>query len=544
MLRCALLVCTLMLVVPRLASAADSPVTYDQIRPVFRKHCVTCHNSDRPRGDLDLSSFAAIKAGSGSGPVAVAAKPDESLLYTVTAHLEEPFMPPNKPKIPQRELDLLRGWIDGGMLERPDSGPSSPKPAVAVASAGAASAMPLVASVAPLPRPTAVTALAISPAAPLVAVSGLRQVVLFSLETRQPLKAFPFPEGDVFSLKFSRDGEILLVGGGLGGLSGKAVGIEVASGKRIFDLGEEADAVLAADLTPDKQLVAVGGPGRTVKVFRTADGQQLATLRKHTDWILSVAFSPDGLLLASGDRFGGIQIWEAQSGKEFYTLRGHVGPVNALRWADDGQRLLSGGQDGTARWWDMHRGKQIVEWPAQPGGVLDLDLLPGNGVISGGRGKSLARWHSPEKQPFNTALSGEIVKLAATLDGKLAVAATVSGEMAVISLADGKALGTLALPVDPRLVRQPQPIKRPPTRTASPELAAAEAAARRLEAELAATQAAVAAAEAATAAAEEAAARARDTTLKLKGLLGRQEAAARQAASRAEEIRSRPASGK
>jgi hypothetical protein len=65
-----------------------------------------------------------------------------------------------------------------------------------------------------------------------------------------------------------------------------------------------------------------------------------------------------------------------------------------------------------------------------------------------------------------------------------------------------------------------------------------------MAAELSVTQEAVAAAEAAAASVEEAATRARDAALKLKVLLGRQEAAAQQAASRVDELRSRSGAGK
>ena len=47
----------------------------------------------------------------------VAHKPDESPIYLSAAHLEDPKMPPNSPKIPQRELDLIRRWIEGGLME-------------------------------------------------------------------------------------------------------------------------------------------------------------------------------------------------------------------------------------------------------------------------------------------------------------------------------------------------------------------------------------------------------------------------------------------
>ncbi len=312
------------------------PVTWDQVQPVFKKHCVTCHNQDRARGDLDLSSVAGIKAGAASGAAVVSGKAEESLIYALPAHLDTPRMPPNKPKIPQRELDLIRNWIDGGLLERgatvkaaPSTAKKSTDPTDALRAApggsGASSAIGVV-PIDPLRRATPITALAVSPAAPLLAVSGRNQVVLFNLTDNSPLKAFAFPEGDVFALRFSRDGEVLVAGGGVGGLSGKAVGFEASTGKRLFELGDESDVVLALDISADRSLVALGGPGRSVKVFRTAGGELVATLRKHTDWIFSLAFSPEGLRLpASGDRFGGLQVWEARSGREFLTLRGHVG---------------------------------------------------------------------------------------------------------------------------------------------------------------------------------------------------------------------------
>src|SRR5262245_43418134 len=134
-------------------------VTYDEVRPVFRKHCVTCHSQARARADLNLSSLDGIKAGSSSGAAAIPWKPDESPIYLLAAHLEDPKMPPNSPRIPQRELDLIRRWIEGGMVERGAvaSQPGSDKsPAVAaVASSQPLKSKPMDIgfAVAPLVRP-------------------------------------------------------------------------------------------------------------------------------------------------------------------------------------------------------------------------------------------------------------------------------------------------------------------------------------------------------------------------------------------------------
>src|SRR5262245_56454022 len=151
-------------------------VIYDQVRPVFRKHCVTCHNQDRARGDLNLSSIDGIKAGSSSGAAVVARKPEESPIYLSAAHLEVPKMPPNSPKIPQRELDLIRRWIEGGLAERgaPIAQPASDKaPPREAASSNVSAPKPqplnFSTSIEPLARLAPITALAVSPTEPLIA---------------------------------------------------------------------------------------------------------------------------------------------------------------------------------------------------------------------------------------------------------------------------------------------------------------------------------------------------------------------------------------
>src|SRR5438552_2202585 len=83
---------------------------------------------------------------------------------------------------------------------------------------------------------TAVMALAASPWAPLVAVGGQKQVLLYHSDTLELLGVLPFPEGTPHVLKFSRNGSLLLAGGGRGGKSGKVVLWGVAKGERLFSV--------------------------------------------------------------------------------------------------------------------------------------------------------------------------------------------------------------------------------------------------------------------------------------------------------------------
>ena len=424
--------------------ADETTVTFEaDVRPVLRKHCAACHNAERPRGELDMSNYAALLTGGISGKAVVPKKPDESPLYTMAAHLEDPKMPPNKPKIPQRELDTIRKWIDGGLIEKAGAGAATntttPTTPATLGGLGAA---------APLTRATPVTALAISPAAPFVVVPGKKQVLVYELPAGKLLGAVPFPEGEVHALRFSRDGTVLVAAGGVGGQSGAVVGFEVGTWKRLFAVGDETDAVLAADISTDKTRVVFGGPGRVVKVVSVPDGKQLHVLRKPTDWVLSVGFSPEGLLVAAGDRFGGLYVWEAKSGKEFLTLRGHAKGVTGLAWRADSDALATCSEDRSVRVWDMHTGNETAKWEAHADGVLDIAFHPTGVLATAGRDGHAKLWDAKGKPLTDLGpASDAVLKVALAPDAKAVVAGDWAGEVRVWPAAGGSAV-KLALPVE------------------------------------------------------------------------------------------------
>lgn len=376
-------------------SQAEEPkpaITFDgEVKGILNKRCAKCHTGDRPRGDLDLSSYGAVLQGGSSGKAVESGKPENSPLYTTTAHLEDPKMPPNSPKIPQTELDTLRIWIEGGLVEKVATKATTIAPKASIPAKTTASIGGLLTATT-LERPTAITALSVNPKGDILAVSGRKQVLLYDTAFAKLLGALAFPEGEVQILRFSRDGKTLLAAGGRGGQSGVIVGFEVSTWKRTFTIMDNTDAILAADLSSDGKLVAFGGPSRLVKIAATTDGKILHTFRKPTDWVMSVAFSPDGLLIAAGDRFGGLNVWETQSGKEFYQLRGHTKSVRALAWRGDGEALASISEDETVRLWNLHTGKEVAQWNAHAEGGLDLAWLGDGTLLSAGRDKLAKLW--------------------------------------------------------------------------------------------------------------------------------------------------------
>src|SRR4051794_3498104 len=341
--------------------APKEKITYaDHVAPVFRARCGTCHNPDKAKGGLNLDNFSAAMRGGGSGKVIEPGDAENSSILGVITHKEEPKMPPNAGKIPDAEIDLIRRWIDGGALESSGSTASvkaKPKfefkldPSALGKPVGAA-AMPENLATEPFvphARPSAVVAMVASPWAPLVAVGGHKQVLLYRTTDHPLVGVLPFPEGTIHVMRFSRNGDLLLVGGGRGGQSGLAVAFNVKTGQRVFEIGKEYDAVLAADISPDHGQVALGGPGKVLRVYNTADGNLMFEMRKHTDWITAVEFSPDGVLLASGDRNNGLIVWEAQTGREYFDLKAHTGCITDISWRLDSNVVASSSEDGSVR---------------------------------------------------------------------------------------------------------------------------------------------------------------------------------------------------
>jgi WD40 repeat protein len=67
--------------------------------------------------------------------------------------------------------------------------------------------------------------------------------------------------------------------------------------------------IRALGWSPDGAYLAVGGDGKTIRVWRAAPGRSVCTYRGHSR-IWALAWSPDGREIASGGLWGTVQIWQ------------------------------------------------------------------------------------------------------------------------------------------------------------------------------------------------------------------------------------------
>jgi hypothetical protein len=98
--------------------STDSLTVFEgAIKPVLEKKCVSCHNEQKKKGQLVLTSPADIEKGGENGPLWIPGNPDSSQLvkriHLPTEH--DDHMPPNgKPQLTSSEIKLLEAFILAG----------------------------------------------------------------------------------------------------------------------------------------------------------------------------------------------------------------------------------------------------------------------------------------------------------------------------------------------------------------------------------------------------------------------------------------------
>lgn len=441
-------------------AAAEAPPNYEEhVRPIFREHCLKCHGEDEQKADLNLGSFATISKGGSAGPAVTPGRSSTSLLFkALTAEDDAERMPPKKPPIPEAQIRLIKAWIEAGTPERDgakslvSARDTAFKPAALRTTDGPPAIpehWPATETPTPVNAPPAI-ALAASPTAAIYAVSDLASVRIHSFGDNKRIAVAPFPEGQPNVVRFSQDGGVLLIAGGQPVKHGLAVLVDVRTGKRLASLGDETDAVLAADIGPDQKTIAIGGSGKTVKVISTETGKPLFKLGKHTDWITAIAFSPDGSKIATADRAGGLHLWEAATGQTLLSLAEHKGAIRSLAWRADGRILASGGEDGLLVLWDASDG-----WPVSnnstahqpkrpegyygklPAGVLSVAFSASGELLSVGRDKQVKRWNSDGKPLDSIAFPQLPLHCAFSPDSKLMVIGGAQGAVKVLQIPMG-----------------------------------------------------------------------------------------------------------
>ena len=178
-------------------------------------------------------------------------------------------------------------------------------------------------------------------------------------------------QGDwVEAARFSGDGRLVLTAGD----DGTAKLWDGSSDSPVVTLGSPGDPPLFdAALSPDGRLVAAGGTGPFVRVWRWQQRRivlRLDTLAERAD---GVAFSPGGRLLAvaAGEA---VRIWRVSDGSLAAVLPGHerVGRLTSVVFAQGGRFVAAGSTSGAANIWDLRSRRRVARVVGHKDSVADV----------------------------------------------------------------------------------------------------------------------------------------------------------------------------
>ncbi len=327
------------------------PVDFqNEILPFLRANCLACHNQTKAKADLILETPQDIL----EADAVVPGKPNESILFQLAAHLDDPPMPPPENKasaknLTPQQLGLLKLWIAQGAKG-------------VVKAARTVNWQPLPEGLNPI------YSVAITPDGQYAAAGRANQIFLYHVPSKKLITRLTDPtllkdnkykngvshRDLVHSLTFNQTGDLLASGGYR---EVKFWRRQPVKALRNIPLNTAA-AIIA--LSPDGQSLAVA-EGNNIRLINPNTGAAIKTLTGHKMPVSYVAFSPDNQQLLSGAADGTYHIWTLADGKFTAPKLELEKPskITAVTWTTDGKLLVTAHEDNVIRSWDLATAQAI-----------------------------------------------------------------------------------------------------------------------------------------------------------------------------------------
>lgn len=392
---------------------AEPSFTRD-IKPLLQKHCSGCHQPAAKASNLDVTTYEALKGGGTRGTAFVVGAPGDSLLVKYMTGAMKPPMPMGQPPLPAEQIDLFRQWIQaGGQDDSAAETTAAPKRGV-------------------YHQAPVITALRFSPDGESLAVSGNGEILLHKADGSGLVRRMPGDSERLLAFDFSKDGALLVAGGGTPARFGEVQFWDPKAGKLLRAAKLTNDTVFGASLSSDGQHAAVGCTDNTVHVFDPATAKELYKIGNHENWVLATVFSVDGKRFVSVGRDRAAKLIDSTSGAFLENVNLLRGELTAVARHPQKDIVVLGGEDRIPYVYTMDRPKNMK---IADDSTLLLKLDRQNGVVS-----ALA-W-SPDGKQIAVAGAGPEVNLYAADGGALVCAAKghAAGIYAISFSPDSKSL--------------------------------------------------------------------------------------------------------
>jgi WD40 repeat protein len=407
------------------AQTAAADVSYfQQIRPIIQRSCQGCHQPAMKYGGLDLTRYESFAAGGNKGPALKAGAPQESLILAYLKGERQPRMPFGSPALGDDQIELFRSWIAAGAKD--DTPPEARETS--------APDKPPVYHLAPV-----ITALAYSPDGSLLAVSGYREVLLHKADGSGMVARLVGLSDRIQSLKFSKDGKMLVAAGGTPARFGEVELWDVDSRKLKHSVTLTNETVFGASLSPDGSRVAVGCADNTVRLVDTAAGKEVLKISNHENWVLGTIFGVDGKRLVSVGRDQAAKLTDAASGAFVENINALRGELAAISRHPTRDLILIGGAERIPYLYMMDRPASmriaddstlVRKFELQDGAIFALAFSPD--------GSRIAVAGASDEVPIHQTETGERTATCKGRKGNYALAFSPDGEHLATGGFDGK----------------------------------------------------------------------------------------------------------
>ena len=392
---------------------AAEPGYFHDVRPILQRNCQGCHQPNLKSSNLDLTTYEGLKTGGKRGPAFAV------IVQYLTGELK-PQMPLGQPPLPAEQIELIRNWVAAGGKD------DTPAEARETVTAGA----PTV-----YLQPPVLTALAFSPDGKRLAVSGNREILVHTLDGSAPPQRLPGLSDSILSLAFSRDGSLLVAGGGTPARFGEIQFWDLPAGKLRGSVMLTGDTVFGVSLSPDGSRVAAGCTDNTVRILDTASGKEVGKMGAHENWVLGTVFSVDGTRVVSVGRDRSAKLTVAATGafqENINLLRGELaavarhpakdivviggedrvayiylmdrprnmkiaddttllrklerqnGTIAALAWSPDGRRIAVAGSAPEVNLYDAESGARVASCTGHSAGIYTVAFSPDSATLATG----------------------------------------------------------------------------------------------------------------------------------------------------------------
>jgi WD40 repeat protein len=189
----------------------------------------------------------------------------------------------------------------------------------------------------------------------LASVVGDGTVALWEARTGKELATFREPDvGTLVGVAFAPDASMLAVAGVRG-----IVLRETATRQSLRTLRSEFSGGVVPVFAPDGKTLLASGFG-AIHLWDVATGKPLQSRPGHDGSPDVVAFSPDGRLLASASvPENGLRLWDASTGKALGRLEAQESSINCVAFSADGKQVVSAGGDSAVCLWEAATGKEL-----------------------------------------------------------------------------------------------------------------------------------------------------------------------------------------